>query len=127
MTEPTIGPKLQSLIDRSAPRTKAAILALEGPHKEIEAAFLEELEQRARKIMKRHPACTEFVMAMGGAQFDRRDGHAIDDTDYAGGDCPQYLEDFFEWLGDMNALHGLGPVMGIPIRFTADGPVVTNW
>lgn len=79
---------------------------------------LAEVERRARKVMREHPAMVEFVMVMGGWSFKGRDGqsYCAEDKGYL-----QPLEDFIsEWDQYLK-------LTGTPMRFTAIGPVRTQW
>lgn len=79
------------------------------------------VEEQARKILRQHPNLTEFVMAMGSCTFStvingREDNLGLEDRAYF-----KPLQDFiWEW----NDILG---ILGEPMRFTADGPVIREW
>jgi hypothetical protein len=79
---------------------------------------LQEVEDRARRILRRHPPLTEFCMAMGTAFFVTTGGSTLGTDDRA---YMRSLDDFLREWDDF--LH----LTGHPMRFTADGDVVTDW
>lgn len=105
------------------------------------AQALRLVEERARQIMREHPECTEFVMAMGSATFltiyqfaydddptdfiERREHWSVNDMWTDG--CvkrPDWLDPLTEIFDEFdNALH----ISGTPMRFTATSPVTTDW
>ena len=84
---------------------------------------IEEVERLARKILCKHRNLDEFVMAMGlaiftekGKDFVRYGGLDLEDRAYF-----KPLERFlYEWDDYLK-------LTGAPMRFTADGPVITEW
>lgn len=79
---------------------------------------LQEVEDRARRILRRHPPLTDFVMAMGTAFFLTTDGSTLDPHERA---YMRPLADFLVEWDDF--LH----LTGCPMRFTAEGDRVTDW
>lgn len=75
------------------------------------------IEKEARKIMRKHLNIHEFVMAMGGWDFWYHDGNPVPED-------LKYLEPvrriFDEWDSYLK-------LTGTPMRFTAEGPVRTDW
>lgn len=79
---------------------------------------LEEIERRARKILKGKNAAATFYMAMGTATFYARDGKHLDPE-------VSYLVSFYEFLEEFDDILKL---TGEPMRLlSADGPVATDW
>lgn len=79
---------------------------------------LQEVEERARRILRQHPSLTSFVMAMGTAFFVTADGSTIRVNERA---YMRQLEDFLvEWEGDLR-------LTGCPMRFTTEGELITDW
>ena len=102
---------------------------MKDPSKEMEIAFSKQCRQAeayveflARRIMKNRPHLVEFVMAMGSASFSMKSGDhlPVDEGD------PEfkYLEPLAYFLSDWDDRLGL---TGIPMRFTATGPKITDW
>lgn len=92
--------------------------------REMNELALQYVEQEARKIMRQHPFCVEFVMGMGSWGFSTKDGDDVSyDPHYSVG-SRQYLkalDDFFcDWDESLR-------ITGNPMRFTVDGPIVTDW
>lgn len=76
------------------------------------------VQREAREIMRKHPNLVEFVMAMGACMFMDKYNTIVELESRA------YLKEFNElvmWLNDACM------VSGNPMRFTVDGPVVTDW
>lgn len=107
---------------------------------EMDETALAEVERLARKILKEHQNLNEFVMGMGMWEITRK----IGTRDDSGGTVVKFqtttesyglINDVVELelaylkpLGDFidewdSVLH----LTGTPMRFTADGPVVTDW
>lgn len=75
------------------------------------------LEARARAILRKHRNLREFVMGMGGWGFWTTDDEPLDnETGYL-----KPVRDLIEQWDDALGL------TGTPLRFTADGPVMTEW
>lgn len=85
---------------------------------------LVKVEFMARKILREHPVLKEFVMAMGAVTFVSTQpgrGQAEMSIGLEERSYMRPLKDFIdEWD---NILH----LTGVPMRFTADGPKVTDW
>lgn len=78
------------------------------------------IEMKARKLLQAHNL-NEFVMAMGGWLFTRKD--SLDDIS---SDClPAYARPFARMMDEFD--HMEMKVTGEPMRFTANGPVIRNW
>jgi len=79
------------------------------------------VEEQARKILREHTNLEEFVMAMGSCCFSttingRHDNLGLEDRAYF-----KPLQDFiWEWDDTLG-------ILGEPMRFTADGPVIREW
>lgn len=87
---------------------------------EAERIALEMIEGMARQILRTHPCLDEFVMAMGSAFFtvkgDPREN--IDTSERA------YMKRLDDLLNEWDTfLH----LTGTPMRFTSDGPIITDW
>lgn len=85
--------------------------------READRLALAEVERLARSIMRRHPRLHEFCMGMGSWCFWTKDGQQFDDSDL------KYLSPIGNFLYEYEDLK----LTGTPMRFTVDGPVVTNW
>ena len=82
------------------------------------------IETRARKILVGHPSLDEFVMAMGGWLFTRKNSQ--DDISTVYRECiPGYAMPFTRMMDEFDDLEL--KVTGEPMRFTATGPVVQEW
>jgi hypothetical protein len=91
------------------------------------------VEIEARKILKTHPNLDEFVMGMGGWFFTRKIGtigrhrmKVIPEESNTIYDNPKYIEHspLANFLGEWDSdLH----ITGYPMRFTATGPIRTDW
>ena len=76
----------------------------------------QEIEHRARKIMKDHSNITAFAMAMGSATFYDANGPMWDH---------KYFESFYRFL---YAFDSELLLTGMPLKLTSqDGPVITDW
>ena len=85
---------------------------------EVDKILLELIELRARAYMKDNPEVKEFVMAMGSATFN--DGkNCLYDSD-----LPPGSEAVFDLINKYDEDYH---ITGVPMRFTATGPVVTDW
>lgn len=86
------------------------------------AIAVEETERLARKALREHPDVKEFVMGMGRALFVVHEDEEHEDI--VGVDEDDRFKELSEFLGRWdNDLR----VTGIAMRFTADGPKVTEW
>lgn len=99
-------------------RTKKGLKWIKHYQENIETISKRLIEREAREILRKHPALVEFVMAMGTCMF--KDKHNVI-VDLEG---KQYLKEFSELVGELN---DACMVCGNPMRFTVDGPVVTDW
>jgi flavodoxin len=88
---------------------------LEQQYNAAEETALEIVEEIGRHIIRENDL-EEFVMGMGTWCFYSEDGQ-IDDDDPMIDEMKNFIS---EWD---NYLHLTGSLM----RFTADGPVITNW
>ncbi len=82
------------------------------------------IETRARKILVSHPNLDEFVMAMGGWLFTKKNSHDDISTVYRER-IPAYARTFAEMMDEFDDMEL--KVTGEPMRFTAQGPVVRMW
>lgn len=81
------------------------------------------VEKLAREILKTHPELSEFTMAMGAYCFsERRPAPATDIQ--LGGEEREFFKPLFDFMNDWDRVLKLS---GSPMRFTAEGPVVTEW
>ena len=77
------------------------------------------VKERARAILHQHPSLTEFCMGMGGWHFrDKQDRLQTADE-------LKYLEPFDKLIYKLEGL-GCKPC-GNPVRFTTNGPEITDW
>lgn len=77
------------------------------------------IESEARRVLAEHPkSLNEFVMAMGSAFFTNRLGVVIPNGQL------KYLKSIEDLIDELNGDHN---ICGIPMRFTATGPRITNW
>jgi hypothetical protein len=78
---------------------------------------LEHVEFAARKILREHKNLNEFVMGMGTCFFSEgEENHGLETYAYM-----KSLEDFIcEWDETLG-------ITGTPMRFTANGPRITDW
>lgn len=76
------------------------------------------VEEMARTILRRNRKSVEwFCLGMGTAAFYDMQGYPMDDDD------PKFRE-FYEFVGEWDStLH----ITGEPMKFTADGPKITDW
>jgi hypothetical protein len=76
------------------------------------------IESEARKLLRNHNSLNEFVMAMGSTFFIDKHGEVVDNWRF------KYIEQFTDLINDLDdRFH----ITGTPMRFTANGPIVTNW
>lgn len=107
-------------------------------------AALKLIVKRARKVMREHPECKEFVMGMGSATFTT--DYRWHDPDYPN-DPTQYIDrreywpvnDVWndtlvprpDWLDDIvevfNKFDYTFKLSGTPMRFTAYGELQADW
>lgn len=81
---------------------------------------VELVEGHARRILRTHANLDEFVMGMGRAFFTLKG----DDKTNLDTDERRYFKPIDDLLHEFDQeLH----ITGIPMRFTADGPKITNW
>lgn len=79
----------------------------------------EQVETIARRILKDNPQLDEFIMGMGVWFFTTKKGENLSWDNKRG-----YIEPMIHFLNKWNEnLH----LTGIPMRFTAEGPKVTDW
>lgn len=79
----------------------------------------QEIERLARKILLAHPNLDEFVCAMGSVGFTLKNKEGELNLDERAYFKPLY--DLFVKFDDSLGLSG------IPMRFTATGPTITDW
>jgi len=82
------------------------------------------VEEMARDILRKHKNLHEFIMGMGIASFNSttKDVNgwsiSVDIDEYA------YMNQLYEFICQWDEPLG---ITGTPMRFTADGPVITEW
>ncbi len=95
-----------------------------NPTKRIQALLSEarklaiaHVEASARKILQDHPNLDEFVMGMGTCFFN-------EGKENLGPEQRAYMRPLSDFIDDWDeTLH----MTGIPMRFTANGPKITDW
>lgn len=80
---------------------------------------LDTIERLARAILRQHTNLDEFIMGMGVASFTRKDGE-----ESLGMGDRSYLQRLREFIDEWDEVLRL---TGHPMRFTADGPKITEW
>lgn len=81
------------------------------------------LEARVRKVLIAHPNLDSFVMAMGSAFFNRKNGDTFS-VSHPNQDTPGYVKSVVSFLDEFNdRLH----LTGEPMKLTARGPKLTDW
>ena len=88
---------------------------------ELDKLILEEVEERARKILRENPGVEEFIMGMGTAFFAYKG-----ETVYQGSttcDDKKYMRPVIDLLEEFWELN----IKDYPMRFTATGKTVTDW
>jgi hypothetical protein len=96
-------------------------------HEELESRIrrevYSEVEIKARTIMRKHPRCAKFCMAMGYATFYDKKGDSIS-PDWGYLPYPKYLKDFDNWLDEF----GDFKITGMPMKIKgANGELITDW
>ena len=81
-------------------------------------AALDLLEFKAREVLACDPSLTEFVMAMGSCGFTDRHGNCV--YKWNGNAYPPSIAEFISKYDEDLKL------TGVPMRFTATGPKVTD-
>ena len=77
--------------------------------------------KHARLILKEQPELREFCMGMGTWMFETWDGKLVDGYDLKQFPDLRTFDDFMcRWDDTFK-------ITGEPVRFTADGPLVTDW
>lgn len=90
---------------------------------EMQRIALAEVERMAREIMRKHPSLREFVMAMGVWFFTQQQRHGRPDRKVDEQDV-RHLAGLGRFIDSWDrVLH----LTGTPMRFTVDGPVITDW
>jgi hypothetical protein len=90
---------------------------LEQQYKQADETAMQIVEEIARKILRKHKKLDEFCMGMGTWFFSDYAGKLYDGDDK----LAKELDDFMnEWDAYLH-------LTGQPMRFTADGPVITDW
>ena len=87
--------------------------------KKIDTLVISVIEDEARKILKNKQELYEFFMAMGSCFFTNRDG-SINYTTKK----DVKVNIFFEMVHDLDNQFN---IMGYPMKFTAEGPVVYDF
>jgi hypothetical protein len=89
-----------------------------------ESLALDFIEYEARRIMRDHLHGYEFLMAMGVAYFNKSQHDAPDIYIKIGCTNEDCVSELFNFITEYDYCLGL---TGNPMRFTADGPKVTDW
>jgi len=97
----------------------------ERTDKRLYTAALHLIETRARAILAAHSNLDEFVMAMGGWIFTRKQNKADHISTVYREHIPAYLKSFTRMMDEFDRMKL--KVTGEPMRFTAHGPKVTDW
>ena len=83
------------------------------------------VECLARKVLKRCPYLKEFMMGMGCCEFiATRTDHQDRPVYYDQDNYNQHMTEFFEFIARWGEQF---KITGSPMRFTKDGPKITNW
>lgn len=91
------------------------------------------IKDEARKILKADPNLHEFIMAMGGCFFTRKEGGKYDINQMTDDEWDEWVEidyshdfqkEFFKMVDGLNEDF---KVMGYPVRFTATSKEVHHW
>jgi len=83
---------------------------------------VKDIERRARAIMRQHPRCKSFCMAMGAASFYDAQGEPI--GDWGPLPYPEYLRGFNRALDEYNLIN----VTGVPMKIKGhDGVLEKEW
>ena len=91
---------------------------IEDLYEQASELALQLIESEARKLMRCHPNLNEFVMCMGSSFFTDKNNDIIENWLF------KYMEPFNVLVNDLDDIFH---ITGTPMRFTADGPVETNW
>ena len=91
--------------------------SIAAPYNKARATALRLLEQKARKILRRHQNLSEFIMSMGCWGFTGKNGDILHDELHYMSPVVRLLKKWDEIL----------KLTGEPMRFTATGPVIRNW
>lgn len=105
------------------PTVRAIKLERERSERILYGSALNLIEKKARALLASHKNLDEFVMAMGGWIFTRKNDES---GDYISMDrCPAYVTSFARMMSEFEDIDL--KVTGEPMRFTASGPVVKDW
>lgn len=86
---------------------------------------VELIESRARSLMHEYPELEEFIMAMGRASFIYKgDDISPDELDVKCGVKYSRSKPFADLIYKYDEMFN---ITGEPMRFTAEGPKVTDW
>lgn len=102
---------------------------------QMDAIALKEVERLARKVLKEHPNLDEFIMCMGSYFFTYKDKTNKDHLSgyeqrvnkswqYYTVDSRAYLKPLNNFISKWNEVL---KITGEPMRFTAEGPIITDW
>jgi hypothetical protein len=72
----------------------------------------------ARGILRKRPDLDEFIMAMGTADFFNKEKNWVELDSHP---------DFRKLYEFISAWDRVLKITGMPMRFTADGPIVRDW
>lgn len=102
---------------QKTPKRKTPSARIEAHYDKACAIAEKEVERLARAILKRHPSLKEFVMGMGIWGFWDKNDNSVDADDRRVRSLARFISKWDRFLY----------LSGSPMRFTADGPVVTYW
>jgi hypothetical protein len=113
----------------SKPNTKSARKAIEDDYNRAITLALHVVEVEARAILQAHKNLDEFIMGMGRADFTLKKAiitknFVLSAGDYVDAYELKYLKPFYKFLNEWDDYLKL---TDNPMRFTADGPKITNW
>ncbi len=100
-------------------------------HEECRAIALSKIEKIARRILKKNDNLNEFVMGMGMASFDDKEGEMMEMQtsclDSNGRRVYEDVPEFKELIDFLDEWDGIYSLTGETMRFTAEGPKKTEW
>ena len=86
------------------------------------------VEKKARAILRHHPNLDEFIMAMGGWVFTRKDkdnsGCSMVIHACMTDKVPKYMKGLQNFIDEWD---GVLRMTGYPMRFTAEGDIKKDW
>ena len=91
------------------------------------------VETEARKILRAHDNLDEFIMGMGRYFFTRKPGSLRSDGSKVSKEESEIIYDEPKYIASSRLVKFIGSwdeylkLTGCPMRFTANGSVVTDW